>query len=192
MPSVRGVPRWTPPLSPRSPPPSRLVLALDSALAALARAPRLSDLGKRLSVCLGAVPRSRNRRVQPCRNCRSTSGPCAAIFGYAFLYHQPASSSQHQTWPDVPGTLPAIIGVSARYGHRGADRHVGQRHERKSGEEAPTIADLVTSRTVVVAVDRVQMLCWTILGVGTFVSAVLHEGPGQSPACRRFPRSSCI
>jgi len=99
----------------------------------------------------------------------------AAIFGYAFLYISRVFV-QHQTWPDVPGTLPAIIGVSAGTAI-GAQIVTSAKGTKGSGEEAPTIADLVTSGGVV-AVDRVQMLCWTILGVGTFVSAVLHEGPG--------------
>jgi hypothetical protein len=99
----------------------------------------------------------------------------AALFGYAFLYISRVIV-QHQTWPDVPGTLPAIIGVSAGTAI-GAQIVTSAKGTKGSGEEAPTIADLVTSGGVV-AVDRVQMLCWTILGVGTFVLAVMHEGAG--------------
>jgi hypothetical protein len=99
----------------------------------------------------------------------------AALFGYAFLYISRVIV-QHQTWPDVPGTLPAIIGVSAGTAI-GAQIVTSAKGTKGSGEERPTLADLVTSGGVV-AVDRVQMLCWTILGVGTFVLAVMHEGAG--------------
>jgi hypothetical protein len=108
----------------------------------------------------------------------------AALFGYAFLYISRVVV-QHQAWPDVPGTLPAIIGVSAGTAI-GAQLVTAAKGTKGSGEEAPTIADLVTSGGVV-AVDRVQMLCWTLLGVGTFVSAVVHEGPGTITSLPTVP-----
>jgi len=99
----------------------------------------------------------------------------AALFGYSFLYISRVFV-QNQGWPDVPGTLPAIIGMSAGTAI-GSQIVTSVKGSKGAGGEEPRIADLVTSGGVV-AVDRVQMLLWTLFGVGAFTLGVWHDGTG--------------
>jgi len=83
---------------------------------------------------------------------------------------------QSASWPDVPATLPGIIAVAAGTAV-GSQLITAAKGPKGAGEEAPSFADFITSGGVVAA-DRMQMLLWTLLGVGVFIYAVLHLSPG--------------
>lgn len=99
----------------------------------------------------------------------------AAIFGYTYLFVSRVGV-QFQAWPDVPGTLPAIIAVAAGTAV-GSQVITATKGAKGAGDEKPGFADLITSGGVV-APDRLQMLLWTLLGVGAFFVATLQQGPG--------------
>jgi len=99
----------------------------------------------------------------------------AAIFGYTYLFVSRVRV-QFQAWPDVPGTLPAIIAVAAGTAV-GSQVITATKGAKGAGDEKPGFADLITSGGVV-APDRLQMLLWTLLGVGAFFVATLQQGPG--------------
>lgn len=99
----------------------------------------------------------------------------AALFGYAYLVISRVRI-QGGTWPDVPGTLPGIIAVAGGTAV-GAQVITSMKGSKGGGEQWPSVADLITSGGVV-AIDRVQMLLWTIFGVGTFVYLIPQLGPG--------------
>jgi hypothetical protein len=84
---------------------------------------------------------------------------------------------QGQSWPDMPAGLPAIIGIGAGTSI-GAVIASGIQGPKGGGAEEPSLGDLVTSGGAA-APDRVQMLVWTILGVGVFALAVLGHEPGS-------------
>lgn len=99
----------------------------------------------------------------------------AALFGYAYLVISRVRI-QGGTWPDVPGTLPGIIAVAGGTAV-GAQVITSMKGSKGAGEQWPSVADLITSGGVV-AIDRVQMLLWTIFGVGTFLYMIPQLGPG--------------
>jgi len=99
----------------------------------------------------------------------------AAIFGYSYL----AISKmlvQGLPWPDIPGGLPGIISIGAGTSV-GAQLVTNIRGPKGAGSEHPGLGDFVTSGGVAAA-DRVQMLVWTILGVGFFCISALKYSPG--------------
>lgn len=99
----------------------------------------------------------------------------AALFGYAYLVISRVKI-QGGSWPDVPGTLPGIIAIAGGTAV-GAQVITTMKGSQGGGEQWPSVADLITSGGVV-AIDRVQMLLWTIFGVGIFLYMVVQLGPG--------------
>lgn len=100
----------------------------------------------------------------------------AALFSYAYLFISRVLV-QYASWPDVPGTLPGIIAVAA--GTSIASQLVtSSKGSKGSGAERPHITDFITSGGVV-APDRLQMLLWTLFGVGAFLIVVLEQHPGR-------------
>ena len=100
----------------------------------------------------------------------------AAIFGYTYLTIS-RRFIQDQPWPDVPGNLPGIIAIGAGTAV-GAQVVSNLRGPKGAGQERPNVGDFVMSGGVAAA-DRVQMLVWTLLGVGLFIMTVLQHRPGE-------------
>ena len=98
----------------------------------------------------------------------------AALFGYIYLVLS-RLFVQGAEWPQVPDNLPGIVGIGIGTSI-GAQVATNIRGPKGSGTELPNLGDFVMSGGVV-AVDRVQMLVWTLLGVGIFVVAVAQHGP---------------
>ncbi len=98
-----------------------------------------------------------------------------SLFAYCYLVIS-RIHVQFASWPDVPSTLPGIIAVAAGTAV-GSQLITSAKGSKGAGEEAPSFADFITSGGVVAA-DRLQMLLWTLLGVGVFIYAVLHLSPG--------------
>ena len=99
----------------------------------------------------------------------------ASLFSYAYLFISRVKV-QFAVWPDIPSTLPGIIAVAG--GTAVASQVVtSMRGSKGSGEEAPSFADFITSGGVVAA-DRLQMLLWTLFGVGAFMYSVWQLEPG--------------
>jgi hypothetical protein len=98
----------------------------------------------------------------------------AALFGYAYLFIGHVFV-QGLSWPDVPGTLPGIIAFSAGTSI-GAQLITSAKGSKGAGAPAPSLSDFITSGGVV-APDRVQMLVWTLFGVGAFIIAILNQPP---------------
>jgi len=99
----------------------------------------------------------------------------AALFAYAYLFISRVKV-QLSTWPDIPTTLPGIIAVAGGTAI-GAQVITSMKGSKGAGAESPSIADFITSGGVV-GIDRLQMLLWTLFGVGAFFAVVLEQGPG--------------
>lgn len=100
----------------------------------------------------------------------------AALFGYAYLVIS-KMLVQGLSWPDVPGSLPGIIAIGAGTAV-GSQFVTNVRGPKGAGPEEPSLGDFVASGGVA-AVDRVQMLVWTLFGLGIFCLAVLQYTPGS-------------
>lgn len=100
----------------------------------------------------------------------------AAVFGYSYLVIS-KMLVQREGWPDIPGTLPGIIAIGAGTAI-GSQVVTGVRGPKGSGAESPNFSDFVTSGGVAAA-DRIQMLVWTLFGVGAFCLAVVQQTPGD-------------
>ncbi|MFZ0930713.1 MAG: hypothetical protein WAN11_19045 [Syntrophobacteraceae bacterium] len=100
----------------------------------------------------------------------------AALFGYAYLVIS-KMLVQGLGWPDVPGSLPGIIAIGAGTAV-GSQFATNIRGPKGAGPEEPGLGDFVASGGVA-AVDRVQMLVWTLFGLGVFCLAVLQYTPGS-------------
>src|SRR5262249_47688866 len=98
-----------------------------------------------------------------------------ALFGYAYLVIS-KMLVQGKPWPDIPGTLPGIVAIGAGTSV-GAQFVTSVRGPKGSGTEQPSLGDFVTSGGVA-APQPVQMLVWTIFGVGAFCLAVVQHAPG--------------
>jgi hypothetical protein len=110
----------------------------------------------------------------------------AAIFGYIYLVIS-RMFVQGLSWPEMPGNVPAIIGIGA--GTFVASQVVTNiRGPKGSGTERPNLGDLIMSGGVA-AVDRVQMLLWTIVGAAIFCRAVLRYAPGEIVTLDAVPES---
>jgi hypothetical protein len=108
----------------------------------------------------------------------------AAVFGYVYL----AISRlfiQGERWPDIPDGLPAVIALGAGTAV-GAQIVHNTRGPKGAGSDTPNLGDFVTSGGVA-APERVQMLVWTIVGVGVFMYAVLQHGPEEIQALDPVP-----
>lgn len=109
----------------------------------------------------------------------------AAIFAYSYLFIGRVYVQHSSTWPDVPANLPGIILVAAGTAV-GSQIVTAARGSKGAGDENPSLADFITSGGVV-APDRLQMLLWTFLGIGTGCCSWRRE---RSPYCQRF-RTGC-
>ncbi len=110
----------------------------------------------------------------------------AALFAYAYLFISKVFV-QGQQWPDVPGTLPGVIAVSAGTAV-GSQIVTSAKGPKGAGATNPSISDFIMSGGVVAA-DRVQMLLWTLAGVVGFVVAALHFAPGVIPTLPPVPEN---
>ena len=110
----------------------------------------------------------------------------AALFAYAYLFISKVFV-QGGPWPDVPGTLPGIIAVSAGTAV-GSQIVTGAKGSKGAGAPNPSISDLIMSGGVVAA-DRVQMLLWTLAGVAGFIVSSLHYAPGVIPTLPAVPQN---
>jgi hypothetical protein len=99
-----------------------------------------------------------------------------ALFGYTYLALSKLFVQRLDIIPDVPDVLPGIIGVGLGAGTAIASQAIGQVRPKGSGDEVPSPSDLVTSGGAV-APDRIQMLVWTIVGIGVFLCGVLKQNP---------------
>ena len=98
----------------------------------------------------------------------------AAIFTYAYFAISKVFV-QGMALPDVPSTLPALVGFGA--GTAVAARLLTSFHGSKGGgQEAPGLGDFITSGGVA-APDRVQMFLWTNLGATAFCLTTLRAAP---------------
>jgi hypothetical protein len=99
----------------------------------------------------------------------------AAIFTYTYLYIGKVFV-QGAGWPDIPGTLPGIVGIGAGTAI-GSQVVTAANGAKGSGAEKPGFLDFITSGSVV-APDRIQMFLWTLFGVFAFCIGVLQKSPG--------------
>lgn len=108
----------------------------------------------------------------------------AALFSYSYLLISRVFV-QNATWPDVPGNLPGIIAIAAGT-TVGAQVITSAKGSKGAGAPEPSLADFITSGGVVAA-DRVQMLLWTLYGVGAFIFASVATAPGIIIALPSIP-----
>jgi len=100
----------------------------------------------------------------------------AALFGYAYLFISRVLV-QHGIWPDIPPNLPGVIAIAA--GTSVSSQIItSAKGSKGAGPLYPGFADFITSGGVV-APDRLQMLLWTLFGVGAFIVATLGLAPAM-------------
>jgi hypothetical protein len=98
----------------------------------------------------------------------------AALFSYAYLFISRVVI-QNQLWPDIPENLPGVIAVAA--GTTVSSVLItSAKGSKGAGPVQPGFADFITSGGVV-APDRLQMLLWTLFGVGAFIVTALGQAP---------------
>ncbi len=98
----------------------------------------------------------------------------AALFGYAYLFISRVLI-QHGIWPDIPPNLPGVIAIAA--GTSVSSQLItSSKGSKGAGALYPGFADFITSGGVV-APDRLQMLLWTLFGVGAFIVTTLGQAP---------------
>ena len=112
-----------------------------------------------------------------------------AVYGYTYLVLS-RLFVQGAEWPEVPDNLPGIIGIGIATAV-GATVATNIRGPKGSGTEMPSLGDFVMSGGVVAA-DRVQMLVWTLLGVGIFVVAVAQHGPTEIDKLDTIPSTLLV
>ena len=110
----------------------------------------------------------------------------AALFGYTYLVISKLIV-QGTGWPELPGNLPGIVAIGAGTAV-GSQVATNIRGPKGSGTEKPSLGDLVMSGGVAAA-DRVQMLLWTLLGVGIFIVSVVQHRPGETQNLDSIPQS---
>jgi hypothetical protein len=108
----------------------------------------------------------------------------AALFGYSYLFIS-LVYVQGATWPDVPGSLPGIIFASGGTAI-GAQIITSAKGSKGAGAVDPHITDFIMSGGVVAA-ERVQMLLWTLFGVGAFCVTAVHDVPGTIQTLPAIP-----
>lgn len=113
----------------------------------------------------------------------------ASLFGYSYLVLS-RLFVQGAEWPQVPENLPGVVGIGIATAV-GAQVATNIRGPKGSGTERPGLGDFVMSGGVV-APDRVQMLVWTLLGVGIFVTAVAQQGPTEIKALYTVPSTLLV
>jgi hypothetical protein len=100
----------------------------------------------------------------------------AALFGYAYLFISRVLI-QHGIWPDIPPNLPGVIAIAA--GTSVSSQVItSSKGSKGAGALYPSFADFITSGGVV-APDRLQMLLWTLFGVGAFIVSTLGQAPAS-------------
>jgi len=98
----------------------------------------------------------------------------AALFSYAYLFISRVLI-QHGIWPDIPQNLPGVIAIAA--GTSVTSQIItSSKGSKGAGSLYPGFADFITSGGVV-APDRLQMLLWTLFGVGAFIVTTLGQAP---------------
>jgi hypothetical protein len=98
----------------------------------------------------------------------------AALFSYAYLFISRVLV-QHGIWPDIPPNLPGVIAIAA--GTSVSSQIItSTKGSKGAGALYPGFADFITSGGVVAA-DRLQMLLWTLFGVGAFIVTTLGQAP---------------
>lgn len=108
----------------------------------------------------------------------------AALFSYAYLFISHVMI-QKTVWPDVPPNLPGVIAIAA--GTTVSSLLVtSAKGSIGAGSVEPNFADFITSGGVV-APDRVQMLLWTLFGVGAFVVSTLKQSPVEISSLPTVP-----
>jgi hypothetical protein len=100
----------------------------------------------------------------------------AALFGYAYLFISRVLI-QHGLWPDIPPNLPGVIAIAAGTSV-GSQIITSSKGSKGAGPLYPGFADFITSGGVV-APDRLQMLLWTLFGVGAFIVDTLQQAPAM-------------
>jgi hypothetical protein len=100
----------------------------------------------------------------------------AALFGYAYLFISRVLV-QHGLWPDIPPNLPGVIAIAAGTSV-GSQLITSSKGSKGAGPLYPGFADFITSGGVV-APDRLQMLLWTLFGVGAFIVDTLQQAPAM-------------
>ena len=113
----------------------------------------------------------------------------AALFGYTYLVLS-RLFVQGAEWPQVPDNLPGIVGIGIAT-TVGAQVATNIRGPKGSGTQLPNLGDFVMSGGVV-APDRVQMLVWTLLGVGIFVVAVAQHLPTEIDKLETIPSTLLV
>lgn len=101
----------------------------------------------------------------------------AGLFGYVYLTVVRSRVQGVLEFADVPENLPGILAVSVGTGAL-AVGITSAKGSKGSGEENPSLADLITSGGVVAA-ERVQFLVWTIVGVLAFFFLTIARNPGE-------------
>lgn len=108
----------------------------------------------------------------------------ASLFSYAYLFISRVHV-QNSIWPDVPPNLPGVIAIAA--GTTVSSVLVtASKGSKGAGPAQPGFADFITSGGVV-APDRVQMLLWTLFGVGAFIVTTLAQSPAEIQTLPTIP-----
>jgi hypothetical protein len=108
----------------------------------------------------------------------------ASLFSYAYLFISRVHV-QNTIWPDVPPNLPGVIAIAA--GTTVTSVLVtASKGSKGAGPARPGFADFITSGGVV-APDRVQMLLWTLFGVGAFIVTTLAQSPAEIQTLPTIP-----
>jgi len=98
-----------------------------------------------------------------------------AVFAYSYLTISRILCQGVLELADIPENLPGILAVSAG----AAVFSVGitsQKGPKGAGDVHPSLRDLISTGGVVQP-ERVQMLCWTFVAVGSFLLSVLRSDP---------------
>ena len=111
----------------------------------------------------------------------------SALFGYTY-FALAKMLVQRGDIPEVSGGLPAIIAPGLAAVTAVGSQLISSVNSKGSGDEIPSPSDLVTTGGAV-APDRVQMLVWTLIGVGVFLVAVLREQPATMQDLPTIPQS---
>jgi hypothetical protein len=109
----------------------------------------------------------------------------AGGFGYIYLALS-RMFVQRGDIPDVPGTLPAIVGIGLGAVTGVAAQVINSAWPKGAGDERPSPSDLLTSGGSI-APDRVQMFFWTIIGVLGFLAGVIRQNPASMQSLPPIP-----
>jgi hypothetical protein len=99
----------------------------------------------------------------------------AALFGYAYLAFSRVLVQGQYELPDIPGSLPAIVGLGAGTSIT-SQAITNFRGPKGAGDEEPKFSDLITTGGSVAA-ERVQHLVWTTVGALGFIFVIAQIAP---------------